>query len=131
MDQAFFAFEIVIELALPSSGCLNDLIWARGTSSLLVKKVGGRANDPKSGFRTLYESSFHRLLSSVPISTNTLRATCWTAGTAPHHLYLISVAGSITKDTALWRYRIRLFARASRFLLVSADEIVPRSSAKR
>jgi hypothetical protein len=77
------------------------LIWARGTSSLLVKKVGGRANDPKSGFRTFYKSGFHKLLSVVRISTNRLLAASWTAGTARYHWYLISVVGSISKDAAL------------------------------
>jgi hypothetical protein len=96
-----------------------------------VKKFGGRANDPKSGFRTLYESGFHRLLYVVRISTNKILAACWTAGTARYHLYLISVAGSISKNAASWRYRIRLFECASRVLLVSVDETVPRSSAKR
>jgi hypothetical protein len=96
-----------------------------------VKKVGGRANDPKSGFCTLYESGFHKFLYIVRISTKRLPAACWTAGTARYHLYLISVPAFTIRYAALWRYRIRPFACASRFLLESADEIVPRSSAER
>ena len=74
---------------LPGPLFLQKIVTAlRGARSLLVKKVGGRANDPKSGFRTLYESGFHKVLSVVRISTNILLAACWTAGTAPYHLYL-------------------------------------------
>src|SRR5262249_32728744 len=45
VDQALFALEVVIELALPGAGSLNDFIRAGSANSLLVEQVSGNPDN--------------------------------------------------------------------------------------
>ena len=73
MDEALFAFEIMIKLALPGPGNFNDFIRAGTADSLFVEQVGGGPNDPESRLRTPRKSRFHSLLFIVPVGTRTKR----------------------------------------------------------
>ena len=52
VDQALFALEVVIELAFPGGGSLNDFIRAGSANSLLMEQIGGNPNNSEFCFCT-------------------------------------------------------------------------------
>src|SRR5215471_7863784 len=59
VNETFLAFEVVIELAFPSSRSLDDVIGAGRARSLLVKQVRCCANNSQAGFRAPDETRLH------------------------------------------------------------------------
>src|SRR5215470_8531863 len=59
VNEAFLAFEVVIELAFSGSRSLDDVIGAGRPGSLLVKQVRCRANNSQAGFRASGETCLH------------------------------------------------------------------------
>src|SRR6516165_700456 len=60
MDEPLLVLEIMIELALPGAGFLDDLIRTRGAHPLFVKEVRCGDDDPFLGGRTFLRFPTHR-----------------------------------------------------------------------
>src|SRR5262249_43292528 len=65
MHEALLVLEVMVELPLPGSGRLDDLVGARGRDSLLVEEVRRRAEDPPSRLVASSRARCHSCLAEL------------------------------------------------------------------
>src|SRR5262249_40960715 len=72
VDQAFFALEVVIELALPGGRSLDDFVRAGGANSLLVEQIGGHLENAEPCVCASRVLRFHGTSSNLYLQVHSL-----------------------------------------------------------